>query len=90
MRVNLAKTYYGSDVVDNPFSLSQTMTREQSITPSLKTLSDFIECGDTWWAPIFDNNSFKGRDGRDLNLEVICAMMVINNPSYFIAYLLDA
>jgi hypothetical protein len=78
MRVNVAETYYGEDVVNNLFSLSQTMTREQSITPSIKTLSDFIEFGDTWWAPIPDNR-FKGRDGRDLNLEVICAMMVSNN-----------
>jgi len=89
MRVNVAETYYGTDVVNNLFSLSQTMTREHSITPSLKNLFDFIECGDTWWAPIPDNN-FKGRDGRDLNLEIICAMMVSNNPLYFIAYLYNA
>jgi hypothetical protein len=55
------------------------MTREQSITPSLKTLSEFIDGGISWWAPIPDNR-FKSRDGRDLNLEVICTMMVRQHP----------
>jgi hypothetical protein len=80
MRVSDAISFYGEDVIDNLFDISQTMTREQSITPSIKTLSEFIDDGITWWAPIPDNR-FKSRDGRDLNLEVICSMMVRQQPS---------
>ena len=80
MRVSDAISFYGEDVIDNMFDISQTMTREQSITPSIKTLSEFIDDGITWWAPIPDNR-FKSRDGRDLNLEVICSMMVRQQPS---------
>jgi hypothetical protein len=79
MRVSDAMTFYGEDVINNMFDISQNMTREQSITPSIKTLSELIDDGITWWAPIPDNR-FKSRDGRDLNLEVICSMMVRQSP----------
>jgi hypothetical protein len=79
MRVSDAMSFYGEDVINNMFYISQTMTREQSITPSIKTLNEFIDDGITWWAPIPDNR-FKSRDGRDLNLEVICSMMVRQHP----------
>jgi hypothetical protein len=61
------------------FDISQTMTREQSMTPSIKTLSEFIDDGITWWAPISDSR-FKNRDGCGLNLVVICSMMVRQHP----------
>ena len=75
---------YGEYVINNLFNISQTMIREQSITPSLKTLSDFIDDGITWWAPIPENR-YQSRDGRGLNLEVICTMMVRTHP-YITAY----
>jgi hypothetical protein len=79
MKVSDAISFYGEDVINNLFDISTTMTREQAITPSLKTLSEFIDEGISWWAPIPDNR-FKSRDGRDLNLEVICSMMVRQHP----------
>ena len=55
------------------------MTREQSVTPSIRTFSDYIDFGVTWWAPIPETR-YKSQDGRDLNLEVICNMMVSDYP----------
>jgi len=78
-RVSDAISFHGEDVINNLLDISQTMTREQSITPSIKTLSEFIDDGIIWWASIPDNR-FKSRDGRDLNLEVICSMMVRQHP----------
>ena len=75
MRVSDVMSFYGEDGINNMFDISQTMTRAQSVTPNIKTLCEFIDNGITWWAPIPDN-IFKSRDGRDLNLEVICSMMV--------------
>ena len=83
MSVNQAETYYGEDIVNKLFDISQVMTREHSITPSLKTLFQFVDEGISWWAPIRDNR-YQGRDGRDLNLEVICSMMVRSVTLYFI------
>ena len=82
MKVSDAISFYGEDVITNLSDISTTMTREQSITPSLKTLSEFIDDGISWWAPIPDNR-FKSKDGRDLNLEVICSMMVSQQSSPF-------
>ena len=79
MRVSNAISFNGEDVINNLFDINQTMNLEQSITPSIKTLSELIDDGITWWAPIPDN-IFKSRDGRDLNLEVICPMMVRQHP----------
>ena len=79
MKVSDAISFYGEDVITNLSDISTTMTREQAITPSLKTLSEFIDDGISWWAPIPDNR-FKSKDGRDLNLEVICSMMVRQHP----------
>jgi hypothetical protein len=79
MRVSDPISFFCEDVINNMFDINQTMTREQSITPSIKTLSEFIDDGITWWAPIPDNR-LKSRDGRDLNLEVICSMMVRLRP----------
>jgi len=79
MRVSDAISFYGEDVINNMFDIKQTMNREQHITPSIKTLSEFIDDGNTWWALIFDNR-FKSRDGYDLNLKFICSMMVRQHP----------
>ena len=84
MSVNHAETYYGEDIVNKLFDISQVMTREQSKTPSLKTLFQFVDEGISWWAPIPDNR-YVSRDGRDLNLEVICSMMVRFVSLYFIS-----
>ena len=81
MRVAVVEAYFGDNILNNNFNISQTMTREQSVTPSIITLSDFIDYGVTWWAPIPDTR-YKSQDGRDLNLDVICAMMVSDYP-YF-------
>jgi hypothetical protein len=55
------------------------MNRKPCVTRSIRTLSDFVDFGVTWWAPIPDTR-YKSQDGRDLNLEVICAMMVSDYP----------
>jgi hypothetical protein len=75
IRVSVAETYFGNKILNNIFNISQTMTREHSITPSIRTLCDFIDSRVIWWAPIPDTR-YKSQDGRDLNLEAICAMMV--------------
>jgi hypothetical protein len=79
MRVSVAETYFVGNVLHNLFNISQTMTREQSVTPSIQTLCDFIDFGIKWWAPIPDTR-YKSQDGRDLNLKVICTIMVSNYP----------
>jgi len=43
MQVSYAISFYGENVINNLFDISQTMTREQSITPSIQTLSEFID-----------------------------------------------
>ena len=90
MNVSDEISFYGEDVINNLFDIIITMTREQSITPSFKTLSEFIDGGISWWAPIPDNR-FKNRDGRDLNLEVICSMMVRqqSSPYYILLHSLN-
>ncbi len=75
MKVRDAETFYCESVVKNIFDIGINMTREQSRNQSLSTLSFYIDTGMTWWAPIPDSR-YKSRDGRDLNLEVICSMMV--------------
>jgi hypothetical protein len=85
MRASDAIPFYGENVINNLFDIGKTMTREQSITPSIKILSEFIDDEITWWAPIPENR-FKSRDSRDdLNLEVICSMVVRKHP-YINAY----
>ena len=55
------------------------MTRDQFVTPSIHTLCrDFFDFGITWWAPILDTG-YRRQDGCDLNLKVICTMMVNNS-----------
>ena len=84
MRVSDATSFYGENIINSLFDICQTINCEQSITLSIKTLYEFIDDGTTWWAPIPDNR-FKSRDGRNLNLEVICSMMVRQHP-YMNAY----
>ena len=79
MRVSNTISFYIEDDINNMFDISRTPTRELSIPPSIKTLSEFIDDGITWWAPIPDN-IFKSRDGRYLNLEVMCSMMLRQHP----------
>ena len=55
------------------------MTWGQFVTPSIQTLGDLINSGITWCAPIRDTR-YKSQDERDLNLEVICPMMVSDYP----------
>jgi len=62
------------------FPISHTITQEDLINPIIQTLEQIIERGETWWAHILDE-IYKSKDGRDLNLEVICKMMV--NFFYF-------
>ena len=81
MRVSVAEAYFGDNILNNILNISLTMAREQSLTPSIMTLSDFIDSRVTWWAPIH-HTRYKSQDGRDLNLEVIFAMMVSDYP-YF-------
>jgi hypothetical protein len=75
MRVSVAETYFGDKNLNNLFNISQTLTREQSRTSSIHTFFDFIDSRITWWAPIPDTR-YKSQDGRSLNLEVICSMIV--------------
>jgi hypothetical protein len=79
MRVSVAMTYFGENNINNLVDISQAMTREQSVTPSIRILFYFIYSGITWWAPIPDTK-YKSQYGRDLNLEDICSKMVSYNP----------
>ena len=75
MRVSAAKTYFGDKILNNILNISVTTTQEQSVTPSIQALCDLNHSGITWWAPIPDTR-YKSQDGRSLNLEVICSMIV--------------
>jgi len=82
----MASRLYGETIVEALFPTSHTVTREDLVNPNIQTLNQIIERGETWWAPIPDE-IYKSKDGRDLNLEVICKMMV--SILYFILIILD-
>jgi len=72
----MANRFYGETTVKALFPTSHTVTREDLVNPNIQTINQIIELGETWWAPILDE-IYKSKDGRDLNLEVICKIMVI-------------
>ena len=86
LSVKEANTYYGEEQVSHIFPLDQTVCRSFTLTPSLRTLKTIVECGECFWGPIPDP-CYKGRDGRDLNLEVINTMMV--RKKYSICHLFE-
>jgi hypothetical protein len=47
MRVSGAKSYYGEDVVKSIFPVTLTIIREQYFTPSLRTLFNIFDEGNT-------------------------------------------
>jgi hypothetical protein len=75
LSVKEAMRYFGSDQVASIFHVDQTVCRSFTVTPSLRTIKSIVISGECFWGPIPDA-SYKGRDGRDLNLEVINTMMV--------------
>lgn len=75
LTIKMANRLYGETIVEKLFPLSHTVTREELVNPKIQTLQQIVERGETWWAPIPDE-IYKSKDGRDLNLEVICEMMV--------------
>ena len=75
LTTKMSNTFYGETIVEALLPLSFKVTREDVFNLSLETLGDIYERGDNWWAPIPDE-IYKSKDGRDLNLEVICKMMV--------------
>jgi hypothetical protein len=86
LTTKMASRLYGETIVEALFPTSHTVTREDLVNPNIQTLNQIIERGETWWAPIPDE-IYKSKDGRDLNLEVICKMMV--SILYFILIILD-
>ena len=43
MKASVAMTYFGENNINNVFDISQTMTRDQFLTPSIRKLFDFIK-----------------------------------------------
>ena len=76
LTTQMANRFYGETILEALlFPTSHNVTREELVSQKIQTLQQFIERGKTWWAPIPDE-IYKSKDGKDLNLEVICKMML--------------